>query len=88
LRKELFEELLESVQQGGAILRGEMKPFRVFEFSDPGVRTIRFAPFAAFAGFVVQSLAIPKPAHLQVAFEMVAAQSCVDRMSSKVTGTF
>ena len=40
LRKELFEELLESVQQGGKILRGEMKPSRVFEFSDPDVRAV------------------------------------------------
>ena len=41
MKKELFEELLESVRQGGAILRGARKPSRVFEFSEPDVRTIR-----------------------------------------------
>jgi putative transcriptional regulator len=41
MKKELFEELLESVQQGGAILRGERKPSRVFEFAEPDVRVIR-----------------------------------------------
>ena len=41
MKKELFEELLESVRQGGAILRGERKPSRVFEFSEPDVRTVR-----------------------------------------------
>src|SRR6266850_992430 len=41
MKKELFEELLESVQQGGAILRGERKPSRVFEFSEPDVRAVR-----------------------------------------------
>jgi hypothetical protein len=30
MREELFEELLEAVRQGGAILRGELKPSRVF----------------------------------------------------------
>jgi hypothetical protein len=30
MEKELFEELLESVKQGGAILRGESEPSRVF----------------------------------------------------------
>ena len=41
MRKALFEELLESVRQGGAILRDEMNPGRVFEFSEPDVRAIR-----------------------------------------------
>jgi putative transcriptional regulator len=41
MRKELFEELLENVRQGGAIMQGEMKPSRVFEISEPDVRTIR-----------------------------------------------
>jgi putative transcriptional regulator len=40
MHKELFEELLESIKQGGAILRGEMKPSRVFEFDRPNVRKI------------------------------------------------
>lgn len=41
MKKELFEELSESVRQGGAIMRGELKPSRVFEFADPDVRAIR-----------------------------------------------
>lgn len=41
MNKELFEELLESVRQGGAILRGELEPPRTFELSEPDVRAIR-----------------------------------------------
>lgn len=41
MNKELFEELLESVRQGGAILRGELEPVRTFELSEPDVRVIR-----------------------------------------------
>ena len=41
MKKELFEELLESVRQGGAILCGERKPSRVFEFFEPAVRAVR-----------------------------------------------
>lgn len=41
MREELFEELLESIKQGGAILRGEMKPSRVFEYNQLDVRSIR-----------------------------------------------
>ena len=41
MKEELFEELLESVKQGGAILRGEMKPGRSFEFDSPDVQAIR-----------------------------------------------
>ncbi|MBI3757491.1 MAG: helix-turn-helix domain-containing protein [Deltaproteobacteria bacterium] len=41
MKKELFEELLESVRQGGAIRRGERKPSGVFEFSEPDVRAVR-----------------------------------------------
>jgi putative transcriptional regulator len=41
MKEELFEELLESVKQGGAILRGEMKPGRVFEFDQPDVQALR-----------------------------------------------
>ena len=41
MKKELFEELLESVKQGGAIMSGKMKPSRAFEFPDSEVRKIR-----------------------------------------------
>lgn len=41
MKKELFEELLESVRQGGKILQGKMKPSRAFKLSDPDVKIIR-----------------------------------------------
>jgi putative transcriptional regulator len=41
MKKELFNELLASVRQGSAIIRGEMLPSRVFEFAEPDVRLIR-----------------------------------------------
>jgi putative transcriptional regulator len=62
MREELFEELLESIKQGGAILRGEMKPSRVFEFDQPDVRSIRShyglsqAKFAGMLGISVSTL--------------------------------
>lgn len=34
MKDEQFQELLESVQQAGAIKRGEMEPGRRFEFAD------------------------------------------------------
>jgi putative transcriptional regulator len=41
MREELFAELLESVREGGAILRGRLKPSREFRFDEPDVRTLR-----------------------------------------------
>lgn len=41
MKKDLFEELLESVKQGGSIMRGAMKPSRSFEFPESEVRKIR-----------------------------------------------
>jgi putative transcriptional regulator len=41
MKKEVFEELLQSLREGGAILRGKTGPSRVYKFSDPDVRTIR-----------------------------------------------
>ena len=41
MKKQLFEELLESVKQGGAIKRGEMKASRIFDFNKPNVQLIR-----------------------------------------------
>jgi|GEM_PF-769764 len=33
MKKAAFDELLESVRQGGAMLRGEMRPARTFEYA-------------------------------------------------------
>ena len=43
MKKELFEELLESVKQGSAIMKGAMKPSRIIiiEFPESEVRKIR-----------------------------------------------
>ena len=41
MKKELFEELLESVRQGGAIMRGERKPSRSFSIDEPDAKAIR-----------------------------------------------
>jgi len=41
MKKEAFEELLESVREGGKILRGEMKPSREFSFTPEDVQAIR-----------------------------------------------
>src|SRR3989304_9447417 len=41
MKKELFEELLESVKQGAAIMKGRMKPLRSIEFPESEVRKIR-----------------------------------------------
>jgi putative transcriptional regulator len=41
MKKEHFEELMESVRQGGAIMKGKMKPSRSTEFPESEVRGIR-----------------------------------------------
>jgi putative transcriptional regulator len=41
MRKELFDDLLESVREAGAIMRGEMAPSRVFEFTPLDIKAIR-----------------------------------------------
>ncbi len=62
MKKELFNELLESVRHGGAILRGEKKPAQIYEFSEPDVRRIREqyglsqAKFASLMGISVATL--------------------------------
>lgn len=59
---DLFGELLESVRQGGAILRGEMEPARSFHFSDDDVKELRERlqlsqpRFAAMLGISVGTL--------------------------------
>jgi putative transcriptional regulator len=41
MKKEMFENLLKSVKQGGKILKGKAKPSRKFVLSDPDVKKIR-----------------------------------------------
>ncbi len=41
MKKELFEELLKSVKQGAAIMKGKMKPSRRVEFPESEVQKIR-----------------------------------------------
>jgi putative transcriptional regulator len=41
MKKEVFKELLQSVKQGGAIMKGFMKPSRVFQFPESEVRKLR-----------------------------------------------
>ncbi|MBD3338136.1 MAG: helix-turn-helix domain-containing protein [Candidatus Lokiarchaeota archaeon] len=41
MKEKLFKELLDSVKQGGEIMRGEMKPSRSYEFDQPNVQLIR-----------------------------------------------
>jgi len=56
MKDELFAELLESVRQGGAILRGRRRSSRAFRFDEPDVRALREryglsqAKFAALMG--------------------------------------
>lgn len=62
MKRELFSELVESVREGGAILKGKMKPSRSFEVKTPEVREIREAydlsqgEFAALLGISVDTL--------------------------------
>jgi len=41
MKEELFQELVESIQQGGAIMRGDMPPSRVFTHDGLDVPAIR-----------------------------------------------
>jgi putative transcriptional regulator len=41
MKKTDFDELLESVREGGRILRGEVRPSREFSFSPEDVQAIR-----------------------------------------------
>ena len=62
MNDELFNELVESVRQGGAILRGKAKPSRKFEIATPDVKRIRAQyqlsqnEFAALLGISVATL--------------------------------
>lgn len=62
MKDELFAELLESVRQGGAILRGELKPSRMVRVDEPDVRAVREgyglsqSKFAALMGISAATL--------------------------------
>lgn len=62
MNDELFNELVESVRQGGAILRSKAKPSRAFEIATPDVKRIRAqyrlsqSEFAALMGISVATL--------------------------------
>lgn len=59
---EVFDELVQSVREGGAILRGEAPPSRTFTIEGPDVRLIRTnyrlsqRQFAALLGISVATL--------------------------------
>ena len=62
MNDELFAELIESVREGGAILRGEKEPSRRFELAAPDVKQIRArykmsqSEFAALLGVSIKTL--------------------------------
>ncbi len=62
MNDDLFQELLQSVREGGAILRGEAVPSRAFTSSDPDVSELRAEyglsqeKFAALLGISVRTL--------------------------------
>ena len=62
MKNESFDELLESVREGGEILRGERAPSRSFHFEEPDVRSLREkhglsqSRFAAMLGISVGTL--------------------------------
>jgi putative transcriptional regulator len=62
MKNELFSELVESVREGGSILKGKAKPSRAFQVEVPEVREIREAydlsqaEFAALLGVSVDTL--------------------------------
>ena len=62
MNDELFSELIESVKEGGAVLRGEKAPSREEAFTRPDVAEIRHgyglsqSKFAALLGISVRTL--------------------------------
>lgn len=62
MKDELFNELLESVREGGAILRGRQKASRELRVGEPDVRAVREryglsqSKFAALMGISVGTL--------------------------------
>jgi putative transcriptional regulator len=62
MKKELFDELLASVREGGSILRGTRRASRTARFAEPDVRLLREryrltqSKFAALMGISVATL--------------------------------
>src|SRR5512138_3778449 len=62
MKDELFQELLESVKQGAAIMKGAMQPSRMFEFPETEVHALRAKfglsqdKFASLVGISVGTL--------------------------------
>jgi putative transcriptional regulator len=62
MKDDLFEELRQSVREGGAILRGRRKPSRLFRVGEPDVRAVRKSyrlsqsKFAALMGISAATL--------------------------------
>ncbi|MGO9123105.1 MAG: NadS family protein [Desulfomonilaceae bacterium] len=62
MKEEMFKELVESVRQAGAIMRGEIEPARVFAVEAPDVKAIRAKlgvsqeEFASLLGISVRTL--------------------------------
>ena len=62
MKPRMFDELLESIREGGAIMRGERKPSRRFVVEAAGVRAIRErtslsqSEFASLIGVSVKTL--------------------------------
>ena len=62
MNEELFAELLESVREGAAIMRGEQAPSREFIIEEPDVKEIRAqydlsqSQFASLLGISVKTL--------------------------------
>ena len=62
MRDDLFQELLESVRQGGAVIRRDLPPGRTFHFKEEDVKKLREgmklsqARFAAMLGISVGTL--------------------------------
>ena len=62
MKDELFNELVTSIREGGAILRGEKKPARSFQITAPNIKRIRAGyklsqqEFSALLGISVATL--------------------------------
>jgi putative transcriptional regulator len=62
MEEKMFDELLESLRQAKAIMKGKMKPGRVFKYNEPDVQAIRKkfnlsqADFATLLGVSIGTL--------------------------------